>query len=612
MEAILISKLSSNLVIEKTTLYYKLIRKLAFPTTSLIILALFSINLIGSIVAFFLSEGNLLSLLNGIHFGLFALSFPSLVSDLFSHHFILRKDPLFSLRRCYALSLFSCTIWIFTLLLGFILKFFVPSFTMLEDPFYLGLFIILPLRFMSIISISESNLLGKISFSMLQPLICIISGTYFFEISLTYALFLFILSATLSFVIAYFLMHHIETLGLRRIGASATEAFRAFLVAWLDRNNDMFEKILDGLGIKRNISITALQFRSKSSKKQKGIMVVSNFHPGPFMNVGSSILPYMIQNYFEKKTNAIISVPHGISGHEGNLVTQKENGKVIEAIEEIISDVNFSGYASPFISTCSTQGFAKANCQVFKDSALITLTQSPEDMEDIPLDVGSALSKEAKKYFNQVAIIDAHNSITRIRPYSEEELQDYKESAFRAIEKASQSKTHKFRFGSAKRVIRDFSLKDGFGPGGIIAFLVEVNGRLAAYVTIDGNNMVSGLRERILKSLKEMGIEHGEVMTTDTHMVNGIVSAKLGYHPVGEVVDEALLISNIKSAIKEAMKNLEEAETAIGSNDINVKSLGSDMFNRLTAFMYEAAKLILAYIMVSISGLLIIGIVLLR
>lgn len=600
------------MLIEKTTPYYRIIQKLGFPSIGLIVLALFLINLGGSSFTFFLSEGNFENLLRGIYFGIIALSFPSLISDMISSHFLLRNDSLFNLRRCIALSLFSCTIWVFILFFGFILNYLIPSFTIPENAFYLGLFIILPFRFTSILTMSESNLLEKILFSILQPLLCIIASRLFFNIPLNYTLLLFILSATISFVLAYFIVHYIESHGLKKIGASPIEGFRAFLVAWLDRKNVKLEKFLSRLGVERNISVTVLQFRSKLTKKLKGIMVVSNFHPGPFMNVGSSILPYMIQNFFEKKTKAKIAVPHGISGHERNLVSQKQNQKVIRAIERLLVNDNFSSDASPLISNISKKGFTQANCQIFDNCVLITLSQSPEDMEDIPLEIGSVISNEARNYFNSVAVIDAHNSIEKIRHYSDQELSNFKESAFHVIHEAAKTKTRKFRFGSAKKIIKDFTLQDGFGPGGISIFLVEVNDKLTAYITIDGNNMVPGLRDRILKSINEIGVKNGEVMTTDTHMVNGLVSAKLGYHPVGEVINEALLIKKIKNATIEAKRDLEEAEIAVSSEEINVKSLGSEMFNKLLGFMYDTAKKISAYLLVSIFGLSAIGIFLLK
>ncbi len=459
---------------------------------------------------------------------------------------------------------------------------------------------------------SESNLLGKILFSILQPLLCITASCLFFNIPLNYTLLLFILSATISLVLAYFITYYIESQGLKKIGTSPTEGFKAFLVAWLDRKNMKLEEFLSNLGVKRSISVTVLQFRSKLTKKLKGIMVISNFHPGPFMNVGSSNLPYMIQNFFEEKTKAKVAVPHGVSGHERNLVSQKQNQKVIRAVERLLLNNNFSNVASPLISSISKKGSTHANCQIFDNCVLITLTQSPKDMEDIPLEIGEVISNEARNFFNLAAVIDTHNSIERIRHYSDQELSNFKECAFNVVHEATKTELRKFRFGSSKKIIRDFTLQDGFGPGGISVFLVEVNDKLTAYITIDGNNMVPGLRERILKSINKIGVVNGEVMTTDTHMVNGLVSAKLGYHPVGEAINEVLLIKKIKDATIEAKRDLEKAEIAVGSEEINVKSLGSEMFNKLLHFMYDTAKKISAYLLVSIFGLSTIGIMLLK
>jgi len=59
-----------------------------------------------------------------------------------------------------------------------------------------------------------------------------------------------------------------------------------------------------------------------------------------------------------------------------------------------------------------------------------------------------------------------------------------------------------------------------------------------------------------------MGIADGEVLTTDTHVVNGIVLTKRGYHPVGEVMDQEKLIDYIKQAAITALDDLEPAEVS--------------------------------------------------
>jgi len=121
------------------------------------------------------------------------------------------------------------------------------------------------------------------------------------------------------------------------------------------------------------------------------------------------------------------------------------------------------------------------------------------------------------------------------------------------------------------------------GSGGISVIVVEVDDQKVAYVTIDGNNMVSGLREKILASLKELGITDGEVLTTDTHSVCGMTRSRRGYNLVGEAVDNDKLISYIKQATTQALSNLEPAEVSWKTNVIpDVKIIGEQQINELT------------------------------
>jgi len=91
---------------------------------------------------------------------------------------------------------------------------------------------------------------------------------------------------------------------------------------------------------------------------------------------------------------------------------------------------------------------------------------------------------------------------------------------------------------------------------------VKVKDQLTAYVTIDGNNMVSGLREKILQRLNKLGFDDGEVLTTDTHVVNGVILTPRGYHPLGEAMDQEKFINYIEQAAINAKNNLEPAEAA--------------------------------------------------
>jgi predicted neutral ceramidase superfamily lipid hydrolase len=125
--------------------------------------------------------------------------------------------------------------------------------------------------------------------------------------------------------------------------------FRSFLIDWLEGKNDELESYLNELGIQTEIDVAAYVFRRKATKQVKSIMLISNFHPGPFLNVGSSVLPFLFQTAIRKRLGAIGMVPHGVSGHELNLVSQEQNAKVIEWVIEKISTASYSDNATPVV-----------------------------------------------------------------------------------------------------------------------------------------------------------------------------------------------------------------------------------------------------------------------
>src|SRR5208337_5017406 len=112
-----------------------------------------------------------------------------------------------------------------------------------------------------------------------------------------------------------------------------------------------------------------------------------------------------------------------------------------------------------------------------------------------------------------------------------------------------------------------------------------------AYICIDGNNMIKDLREEILAEVRTLGFDDGEVLTSDTHMVNGIVSARLGYFPIGEAVQRSMLLSEIKRACQSALADLEPCEAGAVTQQIDVMTLGSKSLKRVMNVVYKISKL---------------------
>jgi len=573
--------------------YYRLVRAVAFPSMWRIIILLFTFTIGGSALAFTLSSININMALYGALFGLSILFLPSILVDLLSANTLLKYDPLFYLRRCLALSLFSCILWILILGIGGILRNYLTNITFPAQPFYFALFTVVPIRSLAILSMSSKRISNKIPYIFLQPIVSISLSTLFLT-PRTHFFTVLIPVTVISLLPTILLLKLIDSRGKPAIGAPPLRIFRAFLIDWLNGDNEMFERYLENMGIDDKVNLTVLQFRSKSTGQLKGLLIVGDFHPGPFLNVGSSALPFMIKNSLEEDGRLVVAVPHGVSGHEHNLVSKSQNEKVLSTIKKLLRVTDYYDKASTFRRF--TVGSAKVGAQIFGDSIILTLTQSPNDMEDIPSSLGEELHRLARMKFKHAAIIDSHNCINNVKDYTDKEIEDLKMASIQAIETLSHIDTFPFEMGVAKNGFGIYGPEHGCGPGGISVFVFRVSNRLSAYIILDGNNMISGLREKILSSLKNIGIDDGEIMTTDTHIVNGVVPARLGYHPIGEALDQDIVLRIVINTVERAKENLERVEVSSATGSVEVKSLGPKSLEKLTNFMYSVSKLVARYI----------------
>jgi len=395
---------------------------------------------------------------------------------------------------------------------------------------------------------------------------------------------IFILIPVLAISLFTFLVNRV---GQRTLEIASLPLFKAFMANWTENLNAPLEVFLDKLGSERDVKLSMLAFRT--GEKIKAVMVVPALHSGPFRNVGSSLLPYMIQDALENKLQCIVSVPHGLAGHELDLSSQLQSEKVVE---RTLSSVDFSPFFSEATSLLrARKNGASASCQVFGDCALLTLTLSPETMEDLPQELEFTIVSEAKKKgLSSAIVIDAHNSVDGSFNLKEA-VEPLRKTALSSLGEALSCERAPFKIGTSKIVPGEFGLKEGMGFGGITVIAIRVGGQTSAYVTIDGNNMVSGLREEILSALRDVGIADGEVLTTDTHSVNGIVLTERGYHPVGEAMDNAKLINYVRQAAMNALGDLEFVEVSWRTETISgVKVIGEKQIGALSLLAEKTAR----------------------
>ena len=570
---------------------FNFIRRVSFPSFPEVVSIFCTLVVLSSIVALPVAG---LDLASAFWFAAFVIIAPALVGELVNTLLVLRKDPVLDYRRLVGLEILSW--WTLTLILpvAALLGQALGNRGVWVDGFLLALAVSLPLRFLTIFSISSLSVLRKVLAAVLVPAATVrayffyaaqlgplsSSGTIFAGVGILASELL------LSGIGVFLIIRNVERSGSPLIRDSPMGLFRAFLQHWLNKDPKPLEERLAALGSAGEVETSILAFSDKNSPP-KGCIVVSNFHPGPYRDLGSGGLPSTLKSALERAIGGIALVPHGISNHEYNIISRDD-------IEEMVHEAKMRYPSSAESSTASEfvreefEG-AKASAQLFGKTVLVTLTLAPQDMEDIPGEVLNAIRKVASEKGLRVVAIDAHNSLSGQASITPDQARELTQAGIKVLTSVTRLPQGPFKLGAASDPLGELGLEDGIGPGGLSVIVVQTRNQIAAYVLVDGNNMQNGVRELILRSLKEAGVDEGEVMTTDTHLVTGLVRSPLGYHPVGEGLNKELLTRKVKETVQRAVEDLEEASTGFSDFKLNLRVLGSDTFSSITSFVSRVA-----------------------
>ncbi len=277
----------------------------------------------------------------------------------------------------------------------------------------LGYAVVLTLRIVVLIATSTAANWRKGVSVLLQPTLCLIAFVVFWS-SVSSAIPLqalpfIILSPIISFVAVYVFFHSLESFSMKISPLGSITLFRAFIINWVTDQNAPLEKFLEKMGEDSDIEVNLLKFESS---KPKVAIIVPFVHPGPFKNIGSSLLPSLLKSEFEKEFGCETCVPLGLLGHELDLASQEQNRKIVS---HVIASAKFKAsadLASPLVR--STQGTATASCQIFGDTVFLSFTLAPKTTEDLPQELGRIVNEEAAKFGLKYAmVVNTHNSIDR-------------------------------------------------------------------------------------------------------------------------------------------------------------------------------------------------------
>jgi len=492
------------------------------------------------------------------------------------------------MRRTLGLSFACWLIWLVFIVLGVGLSFWFGWLIWVKLSL-LGFAAVVTLRFLVFNATSTSAKWRLLLSILLEPALSVVAFFVFWEIAISNSLVLgvlpfVILSPIIGYVAVYLLLSTIDRFGKKNYSLPALPLFRAFLLNWVTDQNEPLEKHLEAMGGDADIEVTLLKF---DASKPKAFIIVPQVHPGPFKNIGSSLLPSLLKREVEKEIGGTACVPLGLLGHELDLASQTQNYKIAAMVIASVKFESQADLASPLVRV--TDGAATASCQIFGDTIFLSFSLAPKTTEDLPQELGRIVEEEAKKHGIQNAVVvNCHNCLTEVIDTAEH-LDELQRAASLCLQKAVTLPTKTFRMGSATVFPKEFSLKAGMGPGGITATVVQVESQKTAYIVIDGNNMIPGLREKILEALATRGFDASEVFTTDTHAVTASITGRRGYHPVGEALDQTVLIRYIEEAAKTAEANIETCRAGCRTLIVpKVRVIGEERLKSVTTLIDKA------------------------
>ena len=497
-------------------------------------------------------------------------------SSIIIERIILWKHSFATFRRLFAVSILPNTAW------AVLSAFGLYRFTVLgsEHVFYvmalMGMFSAVSIRILILGTVFFNRIIYGVLVSIIQPLILfsiipyIQMGIIFPEEQLIQLLnkepFAFSVGVMIPLASMTYLILLNRT-GGNILKNSPVKLLQAFLQAWVSERPKQFEELFDKISLEKDVSTKILEFDTETNRN---VLIVPEVHPGPFHPIGSSNLPFDLWEWFSNKKFQPL-VFHGISGHEHNLPSKEALENYLNSMENFqkVSDGNV---CTEVIST--NLGKATATGFGIGDHALIMITLSPYGMEDFPIFVREEINKSALDIgFNGLILIDSHNSLGS-NPIIEdcEEIIEVSKKLLRKIRFLPQ---FPFEVGYAHSSQLGLSMNEDIGPGGVGMILLKINGNNYGMLSVDANNMVLGLRERLMEKKDYLM----EICTSDTHYNASKVMNELGYFPLGEITPEEEISSIINKLEKRAKQSLEKGIFSIKHNTTRVRVLGSSLLD---------------------------------
>ncbi len=490
---------------------------------------------------------------------------------------LLTNYPVATLRRLMAISYVANSCWIMLALVGLVISPLLP--TAFSTLFVLGFFVTIAFRLLIFVTAICGGALKGVVAATLQPLILFISFYFLAQNLIPSNPTPFILGCLFVVSVGIYIVLVDRATGDKTL--TSLKMLRAFLEAWAADKPDLLERLIEERSEEAQIKTYILEF---STNHTNPALIISDVHPGPFANVGSSNIPFEIQQWLSAKCKPLIL--HSFSSHDLNLPSKKYVELLLKSLDHYKS-VNSSKVCTEFLT--ETHGRATVNGIAFDGTALLTITLAPEGMEDFPRYVGEKIRAEAMELgFRDLIIVDAHNSQGETNSTSE--LNDIIEASRKLLRRLRTSPKYPFKVGFSHSSELNLRFKQDVGAGGIGVLLFEVGSKKFLLVAADANNAVRGLRERLVNDVKIDGVKVVEICTSDTHSASGKARSPIGYSPLGELTGVDGIVNAVKELAKKAEERLADATLNTKLAYAQVKVMGEKILNDFSKIFDKAFK----------------------
>ncbi|MEL9990920.1 MAG: DUF2070 family protein [Thermoproteus sp.] len=349
-------------------------------------------------------------------------------------------------------------------------------------------------------------------------------------------------------------------LSARVKGGNALCMFNAFIYSSVSAEG-MFDHAFKPLGVKDRGKLHLYLIEGSS----RHLFVVSDFHPGPFRNIGGgSLIEKLVARGLRSGYDVVFM--HGVGGHERDPVSSEDVERIVNEVFRAASTIRPEGLVGgvePERLEVDDIRVTTFSLGVGPPLAIVSRVHSASD--DIPLYVAERIDRRG------YILIDAQNKFDGPLRWDEKDI-----SALQKALDGLQSKScrdFKIGIGRADSSFVD-PLRLELGAGGVAAIVTKCDGRKSLLVVFDGNNMDSEFYKKLQERYRSYDLV--EAITTDTHASTGVGVGNGGYRTVGSGIRHEDLFKLVDRAVASAEASLGAGRGAYKEVEVEVEVFGNN------------------------------------